>query len=452
VTPRSPGRPSAPATPRATKPVTRVQVGLRFGIDRRGGAVRDRIIGTLALHEGRPVFFYDDAFCVNPLPLSPYRLAVGPGPHTHDDRTFDRLPGLLADALPDGWGRRLQDRAFRRAGRRLDDISPLDRLLAVGHAAMGALVFEPASPLLTARSSPDPLTFDLGAVAAQTARLLEGSEEEVLDAVMLTGGSPGGARPKAVIGLAAEHPVRLIAGVTPEIASGTDVALPDAYDAWLVKFANDDDRRLFGDDVGAVEAAYARVAEHAGVIMPPTRQRHFAVQRFDRFGPGGRGRVHMHTAGGLLHASFREPSLDYEGLLALTYQLTGSYAEVRQLFRRMAFNVFTYNRDDHAKNFAFLMEADGSWSLAPAYDLTYSVGMGGRHTTSIGGVDEWPTLALLRDVGRAASLEAAHIAADLDQVRTAVADAPSVLRDLGCSPNTTAFLVSRFDEVVRRAQ
>jgi serine/threonine-protein kinase HipA len=160
----------------------------------------------------------------------------------------------------------------------------------------------------------------------------------------------------------------------------------------------------------------------------------------------------MHTAGGLLHASFREPSLDYEGLLALTWQLTGSYAEVRQMFRRMAFNVFLYNRDDHAKNFAFLMEADGTWSLAPAYDLMYSTGMGGRHTTSIGGVDDWPTLAMLRAVGRAASLETAHIVADLEQVRTAVDDAAMALRDLGCAHDTITFLVARFDEVARRAQ
>ncbi len=428
-------------------------------MDRHGVAVPDRVVGTLALHEGRPLFFYHDAFYLDPLPLSPFRLAVGPGPHTHDDRAFDWLPGLLADALPDGWGRRLQDPAFRRAGKRLDDITPLDRLLAVGHAAMGALIFEPASPLLPERESTDPLAFDLGAVAAQTARLLEGSEEAVLDAVMLTGGPPGGARPKSVIGLATGDPVRLVAGVTPEMASGTDLALPDAYDAWLVKFANDEDRRLFGEDVGAVEAAYARVAERAGLAMPPTRlltdatgQRHFAVQRFDRFGPGGRGRVHMHTAGGLLHASFREPSLDYEGLLALTWQLTGSYAEVRQTFRRMAFNVFMYNRDDHAKNFAFLMEADGSWSLAPAYDLMYSTGMNGRHTTAISGVDDWPTLAQLSAVGRQASLETAHVAADLDKVRSAVADVTTVLRDLGCARDTIALLTSRFDEVERRAQ
>lgn len=115
------------------------------------------------------------------------------------------------------------------------------------------------------------------------------------------------------------------------------------------------------------------------------------------------------------------------------------------MFRRMAYNVFMYNRDDHAKNFAFLMEADGSWSLAPAYDLMYSTGMGGRHTTAIGGVHDWPTRATLRAVGRRASLEAAHIAADLDQVRTAAADAATVLREFSCGArhHRTAHLAIR---------
>lgn len=166
---------------------------------------------------------------------------MGPGAHAHDDPAFDRLPGLLADALPDGWGRLLKDRAYQRAGWRLEDITPLDRLLAMGHAAMGSLVFEPATPLGPHAGDKGPVSFDLGAVAAQTARILEGSQEDVLEAVMLTGGSPG----------------------------GTHLALPDDFDAWLLKFANPDDRRLFGEEVGAVEAAYAAVALRAGVTVPP---------------------------------------------------------------------------------------------------------------------------------------------------------------------------------------
>ena len=444
---------------KTASPATRVQVGLRFGIDRAAQPVGDRVVGTLALSGGRPLFFFDDTFLADHLPLSPFTLPVGPGAHAHDDPAFDRLPGLLADALPDGWGRLLQDRAYQRAGWRLEDITPLDRLLAMGHAAMGALVFEPATPLGPHAWDTGPVSFDLGAVAAQTARILEGSQEEVLEAVMLTGGSPGGARPKSVIGLKDDiGGPRLIAGTTTGFARGTHLALPDDFDAWLLKFANPDDRRLFGDEVGAVEAAYAAVALDAGVTVPPTRlltdatgERHFAVQRFDRFGPGGRGRVHMHTASGLLHAPFRLPSLDYESLLALTQELTRSYADVRQMFRRMAFNVFTYNRDDHARNFAFLMEADGTWQLAPAYDLMYSAGVNGRHTTSVGGVDDYPTRANLRAVGRNASLEVAHIAADLAQVQDAVAGVPAVAKALGCGRTVIKTLTSRFDEVARRA-
>jgi len=159
----------------------------------------------------------------------------------------------------------------------------------------------------------------------------------------------------------------------------------------------------------------------------------------------------MHTASGLLHAPFRLPSLDYQSLLALTQELTRSYADVRQMFRRMAFNVFTYNRDDHARNLAFLMEADGTWQLAPAYDLMYSAGVNGRQTTSVGRVDDYPTRANLRAVGRRASLELAHIAADLAQVQDALAAFPAVAKALGCGRTVINTLTSRFDEVARRA-
>ncbi len=428
-------------------------------MDRRGQQVAPRLVGTLALQRGRPIFFYDPAYLAAPLPLSPVQLPPESRGFQHDDPTFDRLPGLLADALPDGWGRLLQDRAFRRAGWSLETITPLDRLVVVGHAAMGALVFEPAAPLQLPSVAAEPPEFDLGAVSAQAERIHEGSQEDILDALMLTGGSPGGARPKAVIGLkdTAAGP-SLIAGVTTELVRGTQLALPDDYAAWLVKFAGLEDRRLFGDDVGLVEAAYAVMAGRAGIAMPPTRvltdaagQRHFAVQRFDRFGPGARGWVHMHTAGGLLHASHRLPSLDYEQLFQLTWHLTRSYVHVREMFRRMVFNVLAYNRDDHAKNFAFLMEADGSWHLAPAYDLMYSPGINGWHTTAIAGVGDDPTLSGMRKVGRNASLETAHIEEDLTRVRDAVAAFSTIASDVGCGAATVAQLQARFDEVARRA-
>lgn len=443
---------------RPVAPVTRVAVGLRFGATRAGDPVPDRRIGTLALDRGIPVFFYDSSFLADPLPLSPFHMPVRLGAFRHAERDFEWLPGLLADALPDGWGRLLHDRAFQRAGRGLDTVTALDRLVAVGHAAMGALVFDPVQAPRT-NGSRDVAAFDLADIAAQAQRLIEGSDEEVLPALQLGGGSPGGARPKALIGLRRDaYGVRLVAGVSRDYLTGKTLALPADYDAWLVKFASDEDRRLFGPDVGAVEACYAEMARRAGLAVPETMlltdaagTRHFAIARFDRFGPGSAHRVHMHTAGGLLHASFRLPSLDYNALFQLTWALTHSYVHVRELFRRMAFNVFAYNRDDHAKNFAYIMESDGTWALAPGYDLMFSTGINGRHSTSIDGVDDWPTRDGLLRLGQRHQLTSRDMAHDLDQVLTAVASGPALASKLGCAPTTRAALQLRFEEVRRRA-
>lgn len=440
------------------KPVSRVAVGLRFGETRAGNLVLDRPVGTLVLDGGRPVFFYHAAFVADPLPLSPFHLPATGRSARHLDRDFEFLPGLFADALPDGWGRLLHDRAFQRAGRPLDEVTPLDRLAAVGYAAMGALVFEPAIPLGDRVVLPA-ADFELGAVADQAQRLLEGSEEEVLPALQLSGGFPGGARPKALIGLRrTAGGVQLIAGVSQDMIRGVALALPDDYDAWLVKFAAASDRSLFGADVGTVEACYAEMARRAGLAVPATTLltdaagvRHFAAARFDRFGSGGRNRLHMHTAGGLLHASFRLPSLDYDSLFQLTWSLTKSYAHVRELFRRMAFNVYAFNRDDHAKNFAFLMEANGTWALAPGYDLMFSHGMNGRHITSVDGVDDWPTRSGLLLLGRRHQLEARDLEADLAQVEDAVATGPELASQMGCAKATNTKLQARFEEVRRRA-
>ena len=441
------------------QPVTQVAVGLRIGATAEGHPVPDRPVGTLTLEGTRPVFVYDPAFLADPLPLSPLQLPAHAGAYRHADPDFEHLPGLLADALPDGWGRLLHDRAYARAGRALDTVTALDRLAAVGHAAMGALVFDPAIPLGVDAAHEAEAELDLDAVAAQAQRLAAGSDEAVLPALQLGGGAPGGARPKALIGLRREADrVHGIAGVTPAMVRGEAHALPDDYAPWLVKFTSHEDHARFGPDVGTVEACYAVMARRAGLTMAETTlltdaagRRHFATARFDRAGPGGRQRVHVHTAGGLLHASFRLPSLDYAALFQLTGALTRSPAQLRELFRRMVFNVYAYNRDDHAKNFAFRMTADGTWTLAPAYDLMFSPGMHGRHATAIDGVDDWPTRAGLLQLGERHRLARQDLEQDLAQVREAVAAGPALAREWGCARSTCAMLQTHFEEIARRA-
>lgn len=441
-------------------PFRRLQVGLAFGTSEGGTPIAERPLGTVA-EDGATLYFeYDPSFIDTPLPVSPFHTPVRPGLFSHAHPDFDRLPGLVSDSAPDGWGRTVQDRAF--AALRLDrgGLTILDRLAALGSAAMGALTFRPVEqlvePLVERSDDSDPRGFDVSRLAAQAVRVYEGSAEVLLPALRLGGGSPGGARPKVLAGLTerSDGQVDLMAGVTHDLLIGQSLALPDAFTPWLIKFGAGADAQRFGHDVGAVEAAYAQMARRAGLDVPRTRllrardgERHFAVQRFDRFGPGGIGRRHMHTAGGLLHASFREPSLDYQTLLQLGQALTKSVPTALEIFRRAAFNVFTHNRDDHARNFAFLMDHTGHWRFSPAYDLTYSDGFNGHHTTSIAGEALAPGRAHLERLAELQDLPRTDSRAVIDQVIEQVGQWPHVARDLEIAPGVITQLEQRFTRV-----
>jgi serine/threonine-protein kinase HipA len=413
----------------------RLEGWLDFGLSEQGMAITPRQVGTLAQDGATNVFEYAVDYLANPLPLSPYQLTPRPGLFQHGDRDFDRLPGVFADALPDGFGRLVQDRGFETQGVARVRITPLDRLAAVGSSAMGALVFRPASPLHEGQERDPSWPLDLTALAAQGERLLEGSAEEVLPQLIAAGGSPAGARPKVLAGLSADG--RVIAGVTPAMITGQAQALPEGFLPYVIKFAAREDIAAYGRDSGTIEYAYAVMARDCGLDVTPTQlvpavdgHRWFGAQRFDRHGPGGRGRLHMHTVGGLLHASHRYPSLDYETVLAVTASLTRDMRQVEQAVRRMAFNVFAHNRDDHSRNMAFLMDCTGAWRLAPAYDLTFSAGIGGHHTTSIAGETVTPTVRAMQRLAREAGLDARQVAAVLAEVEAGVAQWRDIARGL----------------------
>jgi serine/threonine-protein kinase HipA len=331
---------------------------------------REVVVGTLAEDDRRVYFEYAPSFLAAPLPISPFKLPAVPGLIEHADRQFGELFGVFDDSLPDSWGLLLMDREFKRQGRRLSDISPLDRLAYIGTHGMGALTYHPAVPEEVAGL----LDLDLGVLAREAGRVLEGSAEEVLPALRIAGGSPGGARPKVLVGVRDDG--RMIAGM-PD--------LPEGYRHFLIKFAAGQD----SDDGGAVEAAYALMAAEAGIDIPRTRlfgtpagDRYFGTERFDR---RGNTRLHMHSLGGLWHASHRVASMDYEGFIKTTRALTRDQRQVEAAFRRMVFNVAAHNRDDHVKNFSFLMGMDGAWRLSPAYDLTFAEGPGRQHTMDVAG-------------------------------------------------------------------
>lgn len=379
-------------------------------------------VGRLAQRDRRLLFEFDPAFIASPLPISPLHLKARAGVLEAPDRTFDGLFGVFDDSLPDAWGRLLIDRRARASGLRPATLGPLDRLACVGRSGLGALIYEPD---LGAAPVDGPL--DLAALAADAQRVIRGEAEGVLSTLTRLGGSPGGTRPKVLVGRARDG----------TFVSGVD-ELPADVTPLIVKFAAPSDP----DDIGPLEEAYARMGRAAGLEVPETLliprgdgAPWFAIERFDRRGDQ---RVHLHTLSGLLHTDHTLPSLDYDHLLRVTRRLTRDQRAVVEAWRRACFNVLAHNRDDHGKQFSFLMTRDGQWRLAPAYDLTYSEGPGGEHATTVEGEGAAPGPAHLRALAERHGLKRAEMDSVLEQVRGAVADWPRHARDAGVSRTTAA--------------
>ena len=385
-------------------------------------------VGTLAEHDRHTYFEYDPTFLNTGFELSPFKLPARPGLIEHTDRAFGPLPGVFDDSLPDGWGLLLMDRHFRRQGVDPMTLSPLDRLAHLGARTMGALVYHPPSRQLPERDEQLINLYDLGRNAED---VLEGDAAEVLPELMRAGGSPGGARPKVLVGVQGD---RIISGAED---------LPERFlggggEHWIVKFAAKADAPA----AGPVEYAYSLMARAAGADMPPTRlfevrrgrsvRRYFGVKRFDRAAENRR--VHMHTFANLVHVNFRIPATDYADLLKVTRALTRNHADLLRLFRLMLFNIAAHNRDDHAKNFAFTLDDQtGEWSLAPAYDLTYSPGPGGEHTTTILGEGRQPTRGHCLKLADQFGLKPGETRPIIDQVNTAISHWRQFAEQAGCA-------------------
>jgi serine/threonine-protein kinase HipA len=371
---------------------------------------RERVVGWLAEAGPRPAsrqiyFEYDPAFLRDPLWLSPFKLPPQPGLVEHRDHAFGPLFGLFDDSLPDGWGLLLMDRFFEQQGLPLAEVSVLDRLAYLGTRTMGALTYHPpAKP-----EGREVRRLDLHAMARASQEVIQGSAKEVLPQLLRAGGSPGGARPKVLVGVSGE-----------EILSGED-DLPAGFAHWIVKFHTRQD----APDAGPAELAYSLMARDAGIAMPPTRlfetaqgERFFGAERFDR---QGNHRFHVHTFGNLIQANFRIPSCDYRQLLEVTRVLTRNHQDVLESYRRMVFNVLAHNRDDHVKNFAFRMTSEGIWALAPAYDLVFTPGPAGEHTMTVAGEGRAPARRHLLQLADLAGLAGSEASSILDEVAGAVA-------------------------------
>ena len=412
-------------------------------------------VGAVALDQrlGHYAFAYEPAWRRTGIQLAPLTLPIDDrsAPFVFPnlpDATFHRLPGMLADALPDAFGNALIDAWMSQHGMAKNEVTPLDRLAYMGKRGMGALEFKPARG--SHKESAAPL--EMKSLVENARKLMEGDltmdaqAKAALTNIIHVGTSAGGARAKAVI---AWNPR------TNTIRSGQFDAA-EGFEPWLLKFdgVGKDFELGSGADYGRIEYAYYLMAKQAGIDMHECRlleengRAHFMTRRFDReVARGQTVKHHVQTLCAMDHLDFKQRGTHaYAQLFMVVSQLKLGDAALDQVFRRMAFNVMARNCDDHTKNFAFLLKQMGNWELAPAYDVTHAYNPKGKwtyqHLMSVNGkFDDIGREDILMEaerfgVGRPSDL--------LKEVRIALEGWPRFAKDAGLSDSASDRVAADF--------
>lgn len=323
-------------------------------------------------------FQYDDKFLKSNIEISPIRMPLSKITYSFPalpEVTFHGLPGMVADSLPDRFGNIVINRYLESQGRTADSLSVIEKLCYTGKRGVGALEYEPSQEITTINE-----TVDLDALTKLASEILSEKEhihiqknDNLMAQLMECSSSVGGARAKTLIAWNPE---------SNDVRSG-QIDAGDGYEYWLLKFDNitnnkDKDSRPDDGEYTKVEYAYYLMALDAGLEMSECRlyrengSSHFMTRRFDRKGKKGE-KLHMQSLCALAHMDFNSPrTYSYEEAFAVMKQLRLPYNDFLQLFRRMVFNEYAKNYDDHTKNISFLMDKKGIWSLSPAYDVTFS--------------------------------------------------------------------------------
>lgn len=389
-----------------------------------------RTIGAVSLEEGQEhaSFQYDPAFVGSGIEVAPLKMPLSDRVHRFPElalRSFHGLPGLLADSLPDKFGNALIDAWLATQGRTPESFNAVERLCYTGTRGMGALEFAPGlgpQPRGVRKIAIDALVRLASDVLSQRDDLrttfAAKGRAGALNDILRVGTSAGGARAKAVI---AWNPG------TGEVRSG-QIAAGSGFEYWLIKFdgvtGNRDKELEDPRGYGAIEYAYALMAREAGLVMSECRlleeggRRHFMTRRFDR--TTGGGKLHMQSLGALAHFDFNQAGAHtYEQALGVVKRLDPSAEAVAQMFRRAAFNIVARNQDDHVKNIAFLMDQAGRWSLAPAFDVTYSFNPAGdwtaRHQMTLNGKRDGFTREDFRAAAKSVSMKRGQADVLLDE-------------------------------------
>jgi serine/threonine-protein kinase HipA len=374
-------------------------------------------VGELLLVDKSIFFRFDSSFKKRKIELSPFKLKLNSETKKGNTTPFDGLFGVFADSLPDGWGRLLVDRALAAKGIDSNDFSMLDRLALVGKNGPGALIYQ---PYFETEIETDALT-ELDQIAKATKSILEGESSEIIDELFVLGGSSGGARPKINVGFHSKK---------KHLISGAET-LPKGYEHWIIKFPSTFDPK----DIANIEFAYYLMAKEAKIEMSECRlftgksgRSYFGTKRFDRI---GNNRLHLHSVAGLLEDDFRMSMLDYGHILDCAFKLEKKISAYDKVFRLACFNVFAHNKDDHSKNFAFIMNEKGDWKFAPAFDLTFSSSSHGLHSTMVAGESKQPTTFHLLELANHFKIKNPEFI--IEEVQKAISHCPNHAKKAGVS-------------------
>jgi serine/threonine-protein kinase HipA len=416
-----------------------------------------RTIGAVSLEEGARIaaFQYEPAFLASGVELSPLTMPLARRIYQFPslpEVSFHGLPGLLADSLPDRFGNALIDAWLATQGRRPESFNAVERLCYIGVRGMGALEFAPAKGPPLQRSAKVQLD-ELVKLASQVlthrtslqVSFAPGRRHDGLQEMLRVGTSAGGARAKAIVAWNRN---------TNEVRSG-QVKAPAGFDYWLLKFdgvsANKDKELEDPKGYTVIEYAYALMAADAGIemsecaLMEEGGRRHFITRRFDRLSDGGK--LHMQSLAALAHFDFNSAgAYSYEQAFDVIKRLSLSIRVREQQFRRMIFNVVARNQDDHVKNIAFLMDQAGTWSLSPAFDVTYAYNPTGlwtrHHQMTINGKNDEFTREDFKAVAQVAGLKRGSSEAILTEVTDTVREWPRYAK-------TAGVLGSQRDQIMR---
>lgn len=337
------------------------------------------VVGYLHEEESGIIGFqFDKDFLKSRIEISPVKMPLSNRTYSFlnlREETFYGLPGMVADSLPDKFGNIVINKYLEAQGRTSDSLSTIEKLCYTGKRGMGALEYEPAQNLEFESKE-----FDLDALTKLASDILIEKESlhikhdsNMMSQLMECSSSVGGARAKTLIAWNPE---------TDDVRSG-QIDAGNGYEYWLLKFDNirnnkDKDETPDENEYTKVEYAYYLMAKAAGINMSECRiynengSSHFMTKRFDRIGQKGE-KIHMQTLCAIAHMDFNLPrTYSYEDAFGIMKKLKLPYSDFVELFRRMVFNDYAKNFDDHTKNISFLMDKKGVWSLSPAYDVTFA--------------------------------------------------------------------------------